>query len=1292
MQTFEENFKYKLIYIFEIADAAHRGLLKIGDATIKTNKFLPPNDDELKLAAKNRIDEYTRTAGIDYKLLHTELAVKNNSKAFRDFDVHYVLKRSGFKQKSPNNTGGREWFKVNLEDAKKAIAAVKQGKNTINATAAEIPAKIIFRPEQESFIKETVKIFKTENRMLWNAKMRFGKTLSALEVVKRSQFQKTLIITHRPVVNSQWFEDFDKIFHGENNFAYGSKTQGENIQNLLSGNKNFVYFASLQDLRGSEITGGNFDKNTEIFNTAWNCLIVDEAHEGTKTALGDSVIKKLVKENTKLLALSGTPFNIIEDYNDKVLTWDYIMEQRAKTDWNIKNFGDSNPYADLPEMKIFTYNLGEILNNPDFFDDDKSFNFREFFRVKNEKFVHENFIKQFLDLLTVTDKKNNYPYSNETFRNIFRHSLWIIPGVKEGRALSKLLKQHWIFRNFEIVNVAGDGDADEESKNALEKVTNAIEKNDYTITLSCGKLTTGVTIPEWSAVFMLAGGYSTSASSYMQTIFRVQSPCKSGGKFKDICYVFDFAPDRTLKVIAEYCAISGGNRQRLTEFLNFCPVIACEGSKMTPYNAPALFQQLKRAQAERAVRHGFDDSNLYNQKLLQLDNLEIEKFNKLKGIIGSSKAQKKSNEIDINKQGVTGGKTSGDKKLKDSEHDKRLKQRRDAISILRGISIRLPLLIYGADVPFEDDFTIKMFLDDKIVDAESWKEFMPKGVTKDFFSDFIKYYDEDIFIAAGKKIRTIAKSADALPPTARVKKIAELFSCFKNPDKETVLTPFNVVNLHLSSAFGGFDFFDASHKNILDAPRFVNVQNVTAKTFANPNAKILEINSKTGLYPLYVAYSIYRARLNDSERGYSLEYLQKIWADTLRDNVFVICKTPMAETITRRTLAGFSNFTINARYFDDLISTLKSNPALFVDSVQNKSYWNKGVGTMKFDAVVGNPPYQITLDGGNENYASPIYHEILKATFKLNTKVSLIHPARCFFNAGNTPEDFNKAILNNKHLKIIKHELKSSKFFPNTDIKGGITITYYDPEEDFGAIEIFIPFEELKSVRKKVSIDNKNFLPFSEIVFGRSQYRLTQKFIEENPNAPFIKERKDDFFKTNVFEYAADYFFDEKPNDGKEYIQVLGLIKNKRYFKFIRADYIDVGENKINFYKYKIIIPESNGSGAIGEKLSTPLVGLPLVGNTQTFITLGAFDTRTEADNALKFVKTKFARALLGVLKVTQHNPPSTWACVPLQDFTNNSDIDWSRSISEIDLQLYEKYNLDAAEIAFIEEKVRAMD
>ncbi len=1291
MYKFQKNFHYKVIYIFSIEDAAHKGLLKIGDATIKTTKFLQPNCAELNNAARARIKKYTNTAGINFNLLHTELAVKNNSAAFRDYDVHKVLERSGYNKKKIKGTTAQEWFKVNLETAKKAVAAVKQNKKTLDGAAtSEIFLPVTFRPEQEAAIKLTVKTFKKENKFLWNAKMRFGKTFCALEVVKRMQFPKTIIVTHRPVVNVQWFKDFETIFHGENNFAYGSKNHGEPIENLLRGNKNFVYFASMQDLRGSEIVNGKFEKNEEIFSTDWDFVIVDEAHEGTTTALGDSVIKNLVKENSKFLALSGTPFNIIEDYEDNVFTWDYIDEQKAKDDW-YKNNLDSNPYEELPRMEIFTYNLGEILNQPDFFDDEKSFNFKEFFRVENEKFVHEKYIAQFLNLLTDTSN-NNYPYSNDDFRKIFQHSLWMIPGVKEGRALSKLLKQHWIFRNFEIVNVAGDGDEDEESKDALEKVQKAIASGKSTITLSCGKLTTGVTVPEWTAVFMLAGGYSTSAASYMQTIFRVQSPCRKNGMFKEICYVFDFAPDRSLKFIAESIERTGGNRQKVEQYLNFCPVISLQGSKMIQYNVNNLFQQIKRVQAARVVRSGFEDSNLYNRELLlKLDADALKKFDKLKGIIGTSKAQKKTGDFDISDNGLKGGgKTSTtDGGYKNPEIEKAKKLRRTAISILRGISIRMPLLIYGADIPFTEDFTIEMFFDDKIVDAESWKEFMPKGVTKEFFRDFIQYYDQDIFIAAGRKIRDIAKSADNLPPTERVKKIAELFSTFKNPDKETVLTPFRVVNLHLTCALGGFDFFDAEHKNILAEPRFVSLGKTTNATLANPNAHILEINSKTGLYPLLVAYDLYRARLNDSESGYSLSYLQNIWDATLAENVFVICKTPMAKTITRRTLAGFRHKNINAHYFDDLINTLKNKPAQFVDKIQRQAYWNKGVAYMKFDAVVGNPPYQEISDGTG-SFNSPLYPEFLKVTFQLKTKVSLIHPARFLFNAGATQKDFNQKVLDSKYFKIVRYEVDSTKFFPNTDIKGGVAISYYDPEENFEPIKMFFPFAELKSIHQKVVVDNENFSPLSDIVYSQSIYRLTKKFHEDNPDAVnIISKGHANDFSTIILKRFKNLFFDEKPNDGNEYIQIIGFADNDRIFKWFRKDYVT---NPGNLYKYKVFVPKSSGAGIFGEKLSNPIVGLPLVGNTETFINVGAFNNEAETNNCLKYIKTKFARTMLGVLKVTQGNTPATWACVPLQDFTSASDIDWSRSVAEIDKQLYAKYNLAQDEINFIEEKVTAME
>ncbi|MEG2720750.1 MAG: DEAD/DEAH box helicase, partial [Oscillospiraceae bacterium] len=448
-----------------------------------------------------------------------------------------------------------------------------------------------------------------------------------------------------------------------------SKNSGYTVEELIKSNKSFVYFASIQDLRGSDTVGGKFDKNNAAFSLDWDFVIVDEAHEGTTTSLGNDVVKNIVKEGkTKFLALSGTPFNILGDYNDNIYTWDYVMEQKSKDEWDELHFGDSNPYAELPELKIFTFDIGKILSNDSYVElEDKAFNFREFFRVwtgdikfdhkqmPNDTeigdFIHKNDILSFLNLITKIDKDNKYPYSNEKYRDLFKHSLWMVPGVKEAKALSKMLKCHQLFGNgaFNIVNVAGDGDEEEKSDEALNKVRGAIKNAGsygYTITLSCGKLTTGVTVPEWTAVFMLSGSFSTSAANYLQTIFRVQSPCNTDGKIKNCCYVFDFAPDRTLKMVADSVAISAKagktDKRIMGEFLNYCPVVAIDGTMMKKYDTNKLLQQLKKAYAERAVQNGFDDNNLYNENLLRLDEIDIEKFTDLKGIVGASKAAPKS--------------------------------------------------------------------------------------------------------------------------------------------------------------------------------------------------------------------------------------------------------------------------------------------------------------------------------------------------------------------------------------------------------------------------------------------------------------------------------------------------------------------------------------------------------------------------------------------------------------------------------------------------------------------------
>lgn len=1334
---FEQTFGYKVIYAFTIHDEVHEGLVKVGDATIHTNsplEKLSPNCQELRAAAQKRIDSYTKTAGIETHILYAELAVKTVEGfqlPFRDYEVHKVLEHSGFPKAKIKGSTGREWYRVKVETVRDAIQAVKKGYFNLSNTKSDKPVPIIFRPEQEEAIKKTVKQFKKGDRMLWNAKMRFGKTLCALEVVKKCGFKKTIILTHRPVVNAGWYEDFTKIFY-DTDYIYGSKANGYDVDALNKTGKNFVYFASIQDLRGSEKVGGNFSKNEAIFDTTWDLVIVDEAHEGTQTALGDETIKAVVKEKqkkTKILALSGTPFNIMDEYDeDSIYTWDYIMEQEAKYTWDQCHFGDSNPYEDLPDMKIYTYDLGNLLHKSYNSFEDKAFNFHEFFRTwtgdykqdyavmpataKIGDFVHEEDVRAFLNLLVKKDEKSAYPYSTEEYRDLFRHSLWMVPGVREAKALKELILNHPVFGSgsFTIVNVAGNDD--EESANALESVRDAIreaeKQKNYTITISCGKLTTGVTIPEWTAVFMLSGSYSTSPASYLQTIFRVQSPCKKDGKIKEKAYVFDFAPDRTLKMVAKAVSVSSqagrttrGDRVVLGRFLNYCPVISISGSQMKEYQVDSLLQQLKKVYAERVVRNGFDDVNLYNDELLKLDDLDAKMFKTLQGIIGKTKAEPKVKDIVINSQGLTDEEYEEVERIKGkparelTEEEKDLqkkweeqqKNRRNAISILRGISIRMPLLIYGADVPYGEDITLDQFIEK--VDDSSWKEFMPTGVTKAFFQKFKKYYDEDIFVAAGRRVRDIAREADELDPTGRIQKLASLFKTFKNPDKETVLTPWRVVNLHMSETLGGYDFWDESHEDELEKPRFVARGQVTAETLANTSAHILEINSKTGLYPLYVTYSIYRAKCSSySQEELTLEKERAIWNDTLRQNIFIICKTPMAKQITQRTLTGYSNAKINANYFEDLIENLRNKQKSFINKVQRRSYWEKGEkGKMKFNAVVGNPPYQ-EEGKGEGTRKSPIYHLFYDTAFKISDIVSLISPARFLFNAGLTPKSWNEKMLNDEHFKVIKYFSDSKDVFSTVDIKGGVVITLRDAKENFGKINIFTSFKELNLIKTKVeNVEGKDYVAISDIVSSRGNYRLKERFFKENPHvSDRLGHGTGDMIVSNIFDKLPEFFTKEKikANDYK----FLGRSHNERVYRYIRKD--DVQDNEY-LTTFNVVLPKANGKGAFGEALSKPEICGINEGATDTFINIGLFETEEEANNLIKYIKTKFLRTLLSMKKVTQENSKSVWEYVPMQDFTSESDIDWSRSIPEIDQQLYKKYDLSQEDIDFIEKKVMPM-
>ena len=360
---------------------------------------------------------------------------------------------------------------------------------------------------------------------------------------------------------------------------------------------------------------------------------------------------------------------------------------------------------------------------------------------------------------------------------------------------------------------------------------------------------------------------------------------------------------------------------------------------------------------------------------------------------------------------------------------------------------------------------------------------------------------------------------------------------------------------------------------------------------------------------------------------------------------------------------------------------------------------------MKFDFCIGNPPYQeeqksSDSNGSLKNFAPPVYNYYIDAAIEVAEKVELIHPARFLFNAGSTPKAWNEKMLNDEHFKVLVYEPDSDKVFPDlsTAIKGGIAITYHDETTMFGAIQAFTQFSEANSITHKVNTRD-DFVSFSEIVFSRTSYRLTEAMHMDFPDVRYHEDESgnnlgrlskghDYDMASNIFERLPMVFHDKRPSDEYVYIQILGRLDNKRVYRWIRKDYVNDVEN-LEFFK--VLIPQANGTGGFGETVSEPIVEKPYIGHTETFISIGKYSSCEEASNTLKYIKTKFTRTLLSVLKVTQNGNKPVWRMIPLQNFTSTSDIDWNKSIPEIDRQLYRKYGLTQEEIDFIETHVKEM-
>lgn len=654
------------IYAYTLPEVPkHNGYIKIGDT---------------RRNVQVRINEQIGTSGLKPNILWDKVARHKSGEWFRDYDLHRFLELHNIKRENFGTTA-REWFFFNGHPERAEELTEKFIHRDFSEAQRNkiIQPDYILRKEQEKAVSVTHQYFQKHpnSRFLWNAKPRFGKTLSTYDLVRRLEAENVLIVTNRPAVANSWYDDFEKfIAHKEDNLYFVSDTDGLTHKAISHSNyKDIVVdaedrpvrqisFVSLQDLKGAKFAGGDYDKLNFIPMIEWDLLVIDEAHEGVDTAKTKQAFDKITRKHT--LHLSGTPFKAIAHgkfSEEAIYNWSYLDEQQAKKNWDYAKEED-NPYEKLPELSLFTYQMSQMVTeqleqgtaimnevNRDF-----AFDLNEFFSADdNGKFKHQESVKKFLDNLS----SGKFPFASGEYKNELNHTFWLLPWVNSCKALKKLLDKHPVFKEYEVILAAGDGkplveenaeQLEGEANNfpanekSFDRVTKAIKEHEKTITLSCGQLTTGVTIPAWTGIMMLNN--ITSPELYFQAAFRVQNPYEKqdGDKLlrKERAYIFDFAPDRTLQLFADFAIglvndpatfTNEQQREKVKELLNFFPVIAeDEDGTMKELNTDEVMTIPNKIKSSEVVSRGFMSNLLFDNigRIFNAPNEVRDILNKIK--------------------------------------------------------------------------------------------------------------------------------------------------------------------------------------------------------------------------------------------------------------------------------------------------------------------------------------------------------------------------------------------------------------------------------------------------------------------------------------------------------------------------------------------------------------------------------------------------------------------------------------------------------------------------------------
>ena len=1399
IKTFKEV--YPQIYSYILPDRPQNdGWQKIG--------YTERKDAEVRIREQNESASHKEP----YTIKWVRPARKNNHEWFKDYELHRYYQQ----HEIPKNKGhGTEWFYFNGTPDKSLELFEDFCRNHFVNNNGKISYTL--RPEQKDAVEQTLEYaklnqtvdFKNPNgkaEFLWNAKPRFGKTLTTYDFMKCFGAVKTLIVTNRPAIADSWYNDYkafidDYYFISTADSIKEKTLTREEFNKIEDLNKKQITFLSLQDLKGAKVFGGSFNKLQWVADLEWDLLVIDEAHEAVDTDKTDKAFENIKRKFT--LHLSGTPFRALAEgkfSSEQIYNWTYLDEQKAKQS-ELENSQESGAHTDMPDLRLFNYKISDITakqieegidingeNIPPVFE------FNDFLATNSKgEFKREADIWRFLNTLT---ENEGYPFSTSELRDELKHTFWFVGNrVNSAKAMEKLLKKHPVFENYKIILAAGDGRSldDEESEEeaedfkknekALARVKKAIKEYDKTITLSVGQLTTGVTVKEWSAVLMMSD--VKKETLYTQAIFRAQNPYKyeKDGKLysKKSAYVFDFSPYRVLEIydklansLSEKSAIGNitesERQENVAELLNFFPVLSQdENGKMIELDASQVLTLPAAKMASDIVKRGFITNLLFKDigNVFNLPSEIVKKLNKMQNSKEDGTANKKEKRdvsdnrgrdeqkqkrISVNRNIIWGQKVYGEPireafERAQEDMDSFEKQLTDIINKdILSEPIAKYVEVYAPSKKEKKDLEEKIVEKIKTVSEEfknspQTEREKTKAITeladfveKELPRDMIDNREEQAYQDDAKteldiireKLRTFSRAIPSFVMAAKDPKnltIDNLQDAVSDEDFEMLFnerdklhTPDRFTKadfielrdggdyeengeiIHFDGFFEKYRFnaaiqeFEKKREQLADylnnttkedifsyipvqksnqifTPREVvnkmlnTLEAENPRIFSNPNLTFCDLHIKSGLFLTETAKRLNRGLANIiPDEQARLKHI-------FENQLFGFAPTQIIYDIAANYIyGGFPEISRQNLKKQDLTEQFKKGEPL----------------NMKFDVVIGNPPYQ---EETKDTSDKPIYNYFMSEAYKFADKVCFITPARFLFNAGKTPKKWNAKMLNDKHSKVAYYEQDSSNVFPNTDIKGGVAITYRDAQKNFGKIGTFTHFEELNSTLRKV-LNSEKFCSIDEIYFGQEKFNLDVLYMK-NPEAKNIvgSEGREKRLTSSIFGQLEDVFSKNRKNETD--FKILGVIKNKRKWRYINSEYI---EEHPNLRKFKVMLPGSNGSGAIGEVLSTPLVGEPLVGHTQTFISFGAFDNREEAENLLKYIKTKFARTMLGTLKITQSNKKDTWRNVPLQNFTNNSDIDWSQSIAQIDKQLYKKYGLDEREIKFIEEKVREME